>query len=134
MLEAKGPVNLLQTHAGGEVQLQIAVVEAVSRLCLQQIYLRDIFVLLAAPEDDNTFIPAKDIDDKAVPPLNFLDLGDGCGGIDTIEIKAICCVIPGRYVYLVSGRKQGWSDGPMEALVILVLHVYDRLLVSHCRW
>ena len=99
----------------------------------QQIYAGHSIRLGADPVNSDALIPTKYVNGQVIQLLHFWDLRDGRGGINPFEVQTIFSVLR-RSVYMVRGWKQGRSECPSEAVVILVFHIDNCLLGPYgCR-
>ena len=106
-------------------------VEFAGILSQQQVDARHVGRLFAEVMDNYSFFPVKDVDGQVILFSYFGDLLDGRGDVNALEVESILYWVLGGPLGVFGGWKQGRPEGPSEALVILVFHINDRLLVSY---
>ena len=82
------------------------VVELTGLLSQQQVDVGHVGRLFAEVMAYDTLIPAEDIDGKVIPFLNTWDMGNGCGGINALEVESILCGILAWPVNTVRSRNE----------------------------
>ena len=92
-----------------------------------QVYPSYIGILNLTDSDNNSLavVPTKNSDCKIVKPFNLCDLVQGRWEVDSSEVQTIIHRVTTRPVYMCLGRKQCSSKRPSQALIVLVLKVYD---------
>ena len=92
-----------------------------------QVYPSYIRILNLTDSDDNSLavMPTKNNDCKIVKPFNLCDLVQRRWEVNSSEVQTIIHRVTAGPVYIPLGRKQSSSKRPSQALIVLILDVYD---------